>query len=890
MKTINELGISYMPNTPGENPQDNHNEQNEDPKTQSKELGAKTLSQVGFNERNKKIVDSSFNKALKKGEKLSGKNGERRSFAYLSRLEKLIEKHGNAAEKKLWEASIKDNLLIEYDNITESYWDSKKQELRDNGYGNVELTEDLKHQYYEKEREFQKESLEKWANYLGDEHSPYPLWFKIYAWDGMTKMGVYNKGKNKYETRNETTVAPYPDPDPEILAAIFDVVNRYHGNGEKEFYTEEGERNINLENVVQSGNFSKIYNAIRQDIAPVIEPPERAEDVKGEWVEYGLGEEDDIARAARGTGWCVATSSVGRHYLKYGTYGNDADDHDDDWGDDDWIEDDGEDHDDDDWIEDDVYDYYEDESEDESNKNKAKFILFHLIDPKTGKLAKNGCASIRLDPDGNVAEISGLKKGQALHDSIVGIVEEKIKSLPGGEEFLPKFADKNRLIALDRKMENGEDLTTEELEFLYEVHREIATLDTYNSYDPRVSELREKYSVEYALNHGVNADGLVSNLDPRSIAENLDALVAHGADIDDLVLSLNLFQISENLDALLSHGADIDSLVLRLDAYDIIENLDTLISHGADIDSLVSWLDLYQIAGNLDTLISHGANIDIDDLVSRLDPRVTATNLDALISHGASIDMDALISKLHLSDTIYILDTLISHGANIDTIVNATKPKENFQGGADVIRGLDTLIDHGADIDAIVSKIGPTNIYFQLNNLIEHGANIDNLVSMMRPGDVTEKLDTLISHGAKIDINELVSNLQPAEIAQNLDVLLSHNAKIDIDELVSNLQPEEITRNLDVLLRHKAKIDIDELVSNLQPGEIDDYALGIILKHNLDINKLVSVLGPEEIEINLETLLERGADPNLLIDSIDPGLVAHDEETQDILRRYGANV
>ena len=83
MKTINELGISYMPNTPGENPQDNHNEQNEDPKTQSKELGAKTLSQVGFNERNKKIVDSSFNKALKKGEKLSGKNGERRSFAYL---------------------------------------------------------------------------------------------------------------------------------------------------------------------------------------------------------------------------------------------------------------------------------------------------------------------------------------------------------------------------------------------------------------------------------------------------------------------------------------------------------------------------------------------------------------------------------------------------------------------------------------------------------------------------------------------------------------------------------------------------------------------------------------------------------------------------------------
>ena len=129
-------------------------------------------------------------------------------------------------------------------------------------------------------------------------------------------MGRYDKRKGNYGTRNKTTVAPYPNPDAEVLAGVFDVVNRYYGNGEEEFYTEEGERNIKLEQIVQSGSFPKIFNAIQQDIAPIVEPPENPEDVHGEWVEYELGDEDDIARAARGTGWCVASPSVGTYSAK----------------------------------------------------------------------------------------------------------------------------------------------------------------------------------------------------------------------------------------------------------------------------------------------------------------------------------------------------------------------------------------------------------------------------------------------------------------------------------------------------------------------------------------------------------------------------------------------
>ena len=494
---------------------------------QGQQVGARILSLAHFDDRHKQIVEPVFNKAIKKGEKLPGNNSERRNYAYLSRLEELIRKHGNPMEKRLWRLSVKDDLLVKYDNIPESYWNAKRQELRDNALGSLELTEEYKHAIYNKERELQQESLEKWVNYLGDEHSPYPLWFKVYAWDGMTKMGKYNKGRGKYETRNETTVAPYPYPDAEALAGVFDVINRYYGNNEKEFYTEEGERNIRLEQIVQSGSFPKIFNAIQQDIAPIVEPPENPEDVHGEWVEYELGDEDDIARAARGTGWCVASPSVGRHYLKYGTYGDGNDENDDD---------DYDEYDDEHDEYDNEYDEYDEYNgmDESTQQNHAKFILFHLADEETGKLSKNACASIRLDPDGTVAEISGLREGQALDDSLVPIIEEKVKSLPGGEEFLPKFADKNMLIALDHKMKRGDDLTKEELEFLYEIHRPIRTLDTYNDSDPRIGELKQKYGIEYALNNGVDANQLASKMYSDDIAENLDILLGHGADANRL--------------------------------------------------------------------------------------------------------------------------------------------------------------------------------------------------------------------------------------------------------------------------------------------------------------------------------------------------------------------
>ena len=755
-------------------------------------------------------------------------------------------------EKKIWQASIKDNLLIEYGNITESYWDAKKQELRDNGHGNIELTDEYKQRLFEEERTAQRESLEKWANYLGDEHSPYPLWFKVYAWNGMTKMGKYNKAKGRYETRNETTVAPYPDPDAEILANVFDLVNRYHGNDQKEFYTEEGERNIKLEQIVSSGNFSKIYNAVQQDILPIVEPPQKTEDVHGEWIEYGLGDEDDVARAANGTGWCIGGSTAtARHYLAYGNYGQAS---------------------------------YSGENEPEQD-NGARFILFHIIDPKTGKMSKNAVASIRLDTDGQVAEISGLESGQALNDSLVPIVEEKVKSLPGGEEFLPKFADKNRLIALDRKMGKDEDLTKGELEFLYEIHGPIHTLDTYNNHDPRLSELRGVYNIEYALKKGIDIDQLISKTDSPSILSNLDVFLAHGASINDLVSRMSPNDTIQNLDALINfYGAeiDIDDLVSRLSPYEVSINLDTILSHITDIDSFTSAMNPYDVFYHLDIFLSHGAKIDIDELMSKISPYNIAKNLDDLLSRGAKIDIEALVSRLPSFGIEYCLDSLLSHGVDIDTIVSRLDPPRIirnldtlFSHGAKIdidqlIAGLplsyissylDTLLSHGASVDSLTAALDSLHIANNLQTLLAHGASIDSLISKMYPSGIIHNLEALLSYGANMD--NLVSRLDQYTVLDNLDILISHGAKIDYDSLVFNAAPQEVCYFLDKLIVHGAKVDVNRLIFEMDPSDIADN-VNVLIRNGADINNLVSRLDASNIAYCYDDLIDNGADSNTL--------------------------
>ena len=726
------------------------------------EIGSKVLSLVNFESKHKDIVESSFNKARQNKEKLPGKNNERRNFAYLSRLDNMIEKHGDAIEQKLWAASA-ENLVMDYEDIPDAYWKQQEQILRDNGQGR-KLSEYEKKILAEDLIDKQRQSITSWANYLGDKNCPYPLWFKVYAFDGISKMSnALNLDDADYSRRDNTTALSFPKLNAEILAKVYRQINDFYGV-DKENWLAQHSDDEKLVSLVKSANFPKLYAKELVDTKVILKTPERTEDVHGDWFEYKLGDEEEIASLAEGTHWCVVDPNVAHNYLVYGEYGHSRS-----------------------------------TGADEESNSKAKFIIFRLEDPNSpGVFASNGSASIRLDPDGIVAEISGLNDGQAVEDALVPIVKEKALSLPGGEKYLQKFDDKQALIRLDKKMEKGEDLTKEELSFLYELDRPIATLDTYNEEDPRIPELKEKYGIEYALEKGVDANKMVASLDSCDIAKNLDTLLEHGADINNTVNHMKAYDIAKNLDSLLKQGANINNTINNMDSYRIAKNLDTLLKYSAiiDVNELVSELKTYDVSENLETLLKNGADIDL--VVNRMRYSDIVDKLDFLIEHGANIDVNELVSRLNSFNISDNLDTLLKNGADINVALNKMDPYY-------IVNKLDFLLAHGANIDVneLVSELKSYDILQNLDTLLKNGADIDNIVSNMNPRDIDYKLFTLLVHGA--DIDNILSNMKPDRIADNLVALLVHG--VDANLITEKLSKKEIEDNIDILREYGANLD-----------------------------------------------------------------------------------
>ena len=911
------------------------------------EIGSKVLTLVNFESKHKDIVESSFNKARNNKEKLPGKNNERRNFAYLSRLDRIIEKYGDKAEQKLWEASA-ENLVMDYEDIPDTYWKQQEQILRDNGQGR-ELSRREKEILAEDLIDKQRQSIGSWANYLGDKNCPYPLWFKVYAFDGISKMSnALNLDDADYNRRDNTTALSFPKLNAEILAKVYRQINDFYGVDRENWLSKHSDDD-KLVSLVKSANFPKLYAKELVDTKVILKTPERTEDVHGDWFEYKLGDEEEIASLAEGTRWCVVDPNVAHNYLVYGQYSNPEEDEYeyDDYDDEDYEDEDYEDDRDEEYDHDDI----------KVENPEAKFIIFRLEDPNSpGVFASNGSASIRLDPNGIVDEISGLNDGQAVEDALIPIVKEKALSLPGGEKYLQKFDDKQALIKLDNKMKEGEDLTKEELSFLYEIDRPIATLDTYNRKDPRIPELRRKYNIEYALEKGIGVNELVPSLEPDNIAENLDYLLKHGADIDvnRLVSNLDSEDIAHNLDALLRNDTDIDNIANNMGSYDIAGNLDTLLDHGANIDvnKLVSSLCHSDVAHNLNTLLEHGANIDkivgnlfcddiaknlntllehganIDEIVEKIDSENIINNLDYLLEHGANLDdivknlhsnyiaknldillergvnIDKLVSNMNPKDVTSSLDTLFRHNANIDNIVknlNSYYTIDNLdtllEHGAnidvdqlqsefqkDVTRHLNYLIMDGANINNIVNHMEPSHIVKNLYPLIKHHANIDNIIRNMDPDDISRRLDVFIKE-YHTDVNNIINNIESKDIAKNLDLLLKNGA--GINNIVNNMDPNDIAYNLDSLLGHNADIDVNKLVSNLDPYNIA-VNLDSFLKNGADINNIVSNMGSFfGITKHLDTLLEYGADINNIVNNMDPYYIKKDIYT---LLKHGADI
>lgn len=422
--------------------------------------GAQVLSTVNFQNSHQDIVQSSFDRARNRGDKIEGERpNTRRNYAYLNRLEKLVEKYGNSAIQKLCRLSAT-KLIVKPNDISDKYWERENKRSIKRGDG--ELTAEAKEEKIENIQEMQKRSVEKWSNYLGNENSPFPIWFKAYAFDGISKMGRYDGDSGIFSKRRKGDISSYPNLNEAALSQTYQAVVAENGN------------NPDVEQLVKNGNFNKLYSKFYTEQNrkfESIEIPERAEEVQGKWVEYGVEHINELFTTSSLNGcWCIGQDfGILEGYFDTGHYIADQNRR---------------------------FDAQENLASDLNNK--SKFILFHPTDPEKSEAVGIPVVSIRLDRNGEVAEISGIMDDdcdtQILNDSLVPEVKQKVLSLPGGERYKIAFDQREKLIDIRKKLNADERLTGDDLSFLWNPKTRYHHIGMYEDfkYSSKLLDTKEK--------------------------------------------------------------------------------------------------------------------------------------------------------------------------------------------------------------------------------------------------------------------------------------------------------------------------------------------------------------------------------------------------------------
>jgi len=77
------------------------------------------------------------------------------------------------------------------------------------------------------------------------------MWAKYWIFKGMVKLASYDKGKKKFGTRDEHTVAPFPDLNREALAYVVDIIVK-KARGEQ---IPQDENNEEFKRILNNANF-----------------------------------------------------------------------------------------------------------------------------------------------------------------------------------------------------------------------------------------------------------------------------------------------------------------------------------------------------------------------------------------------------------------------------------------------------------------------------------------------------------------------------------------------------------------------------------------------------------------------------------------------------------
>ena len=399
---------------------------------------------------------------------------------YISRLEHVHElskksKHSLELLKKFYY----DKYLIK--KLPESYIDLQKKIAREEGYGDISVSNEMKEKMLNQVREDQKSSLDLWIDYFMSEDAMYPTWFKVYAFKGMLGLSTFDKEKQEFGKRTAKTTAPFIDLNMEALSKVYDILK-----------SEVGENNLTdeeIEILSKGESFKKLYTyyLTNQDSKTIND-----DETEGIWVRYDMGSDYmSLWESLQGknTGWCTAGKETAKTQLAGG----------------------------------DFYVYY---TKDENGEYKNPRI------------------AIRMNGKNEIGEVRGTSKNQNLESNMEPILDKKLEEFSAKDEYKKKVHDMKYLTLIEGKQKNNQELSLDDLKFLYEVDSKIEGFG-YEK-DPRIEEIISKRNKrkDIAFAYGINEDEVA--LSPTEWKKNKKKVKVYCGDLDlngltrveDLVLLL----------------------------------------------------------------------------------------------------------------------------------------------------------------------------------------------------------------------------------------------------------------------------------------------------------------------------------------------------------------
>ncbi|MDO8584298.1 MAG: hypothetical protein Q7R83_03920 [bacterium] len=374
---------------------------------------------------------------VKKGGQVK-ETAEARIQNYLDRMKELVDRK-NPVDRERGIETFKRFLyqaVIKREDIPASYFETQKRLAREQGHGDIELTDEIREADANIIVRDQQSSIDMWADYLTGPDAKYPDWLKYFALRSVLGLAEYDKEKNTFSKRSKNTIKLFPDLNYEALAYVMDAIQKKFTKEAHDipYDIQENER-AKFNRFLQNEDFAKLYAWAIQNIRPIDEKLLKI--TEGKWVTYPQGSDfRPLTKSiqGKGTGWCTAGESTAKAQLETG----------------------------------DFYVYY---SLDESGEPKI---------PR---------AAIRME-DGKIAEVRGIVNKQNLDPWINDVVQNKLSEFPDGKTYEKRVADMKKLTDIDNKSKANQPLTKNDLIFLYEINGKIESLGYVR--DPRIQELRLK--------------------------------------------------------------------------------------------------------------------------------------------------------------------------------------------------------------------------------------------------------------------------------------------------------------------------------------------------------------------------------------------------------------